>query len=267
MHLKAADYFVKHQTSIPVVFEGHEIFADTYPEGSTRHERLLEMERRVYQHVRGVVTISGYLAKSLQSRFGVQLPMRAQHDGIDEAMLLDTSGTADPRELIYTGSLQPWKGVPVAVAAMRLLPEYHLAVIGGEGKSLDELRRGAPANVTFLGQLSRPALRPHLQKAAIGLMPNLREPRSALYTFPLKLLEYSAAGKGIVASAIPIFDDLDVGRWVELARSGSVEGLAAAVRVRSEKGVDANAARAWAAQFVWPKQGVAMKQFLESVLG
>jgi len=266
MHLKAADHFAKRHAELPLVFEAHEIFADTYAEGTPKHQRLLELERRIYRHVRGVTTISGFLAKSLVSRFDLRLPLHVQHDGIDEAMLLDLPAVPDPHQLIYVGSLQPWKGVPVAVAAMHLLPEFHLTVIGGEGDSLEQLRQSASPNVTFLGQLSRAALRPHLQKAALGLMPNLLEPRSALYTFPLKLLEYSAAGKGIVASSIPVFDDLDVSSWLDLVPSGSPEALAAGVRARTEKGVDGRAARNWAAQYLWPKQGVAMKEFLSSVI-
>jgi glycosyltransferase involved in cell wall biosynthesis len=223
------------------------------------------MERRIYERVRGVVAISNYLGECVQSRFGLRVPVHVQHDGIDEAMLLDTADPPDARELIYTGSLQPWKGVPVAVEAMRLLPEFHLTVIGGEGKPLELLRQNAPANVTFLGQLPREDLRPHLQKAAIGLMPNLLEPRSALYTFPLKLLEYSAAGKGIVASRIPVFDHFDFSGWVSLVPSGSPVALAAAVRSLTQKGIDRGVAQAWAGRFLWKNQGVAMKEFLESV--
>lgn len=221
MHLKAADYIAKKYPPLPLVFEAHEIFADNYPETSPRHRKLLEMERRVYARVRGVVAISSYLAESLQTRFALRVPIRVQHDGIDKTMLLDSSVPPDTHELIYAGSLQPWKGVPVAIEAMRLLPEFHLTVLGGEGNPLELLRRNAPANVTFLGQINRDALSPFLQKANIGLMPNLLEPRSALYTFPLKLLEYSAAGKGIVASQIPVFDQLSVGGWVDLVPSGS----------------------------------------------
>ena len=149
---------------------------------------------------------------------------------------------------------------------MRLLPEFHLTVLGGEGKALELLRQSAPANVTFTGQITRDAMRPFLQKASIGLMPNLLEPRSALYTFPLKLLEYSAAGKGIVASRIPVFNQLEVGGWVSLVPSGSPEALAAPVRSLSQQGIDRQAAQAWASRFLWKNQGVAMKQFLESVL-
>ncbi len=263
MHVKAADAIRKRQPSLPLVFEAHEIFADTYPEDSAKHRSLIEIERGIYAHVCGAVAISSYLGECLKTRFNFQAPMRVQHDGIDETMLLDSSAYPDRRELIYTGSLQPWKGVPVAVEAMRLLPEFHLTLIGGEGESLEKLKRRAPANVTFLGQLTRKALLPHLRRANIGLMPNLLEPRSALYTFPLKLLEYSAAGKGIVSSQIPIFDQLDLKAWVNLAPSGSVEALAAAVRFLSERGIDRGAAQTWARQFLWENQGLAMKRFLE----
>lgn len=266
MHLKAADHITKRHPSLPLVFEAHEVFADTYPENSTKHQSLLEMERRIYAHVRGVVAISSYLAESLQKRFALSVPMIVQHDGIDETMLLDTATQPDIHELIYTGSLQPWKGVPIAIEAMRLLPEFHLTVLGGTGKSLELLRQNAPANVTFLGQVTREELRPFLQKANIGLMPNLLEPRSALYTFPLKLLEYSAAGKGIVASQIPIFDQLNLNGWVDLVPSGSPEALAAGVRSLTQRGIDRASARAWAGQFLWKNQGLAMKQFLEPLL-
>ncbi len=210
-----------------------------------------------------MVAISSYLAESLQSRYGLRVPVRVQHDGIDAGMLLDS--TEESHELIYAGSLQPWKGVTFAIEAMRLLPEFHLTVIGGEGKPLELLRRNAPGNVTFLGQLSRQALRPYLQKASIGLMPNLLEPRNALYTFPLKLLEYSAAGKGIVASGSRRSSGSIsmVGRnW---CRADRRRAIAAAVRTRMEKGIDRSAARTWAAQFLWEEQGRAMKQFLEAI--
>ncbi len=266
MHTKAADYLAKKHASLPLIFEAHEIFADTYPEGSAKHRELLAMERRIYTHVRGVVTISSYLGECLRDRFGLRVPMRAQHDGIDESMLLDATAPPEPHELIYAGSLQPWKGVPVAVEAMKLLPEYHLTVLGGEGQSLDAIRANAPANVTFLGQMPRSAMLPYLRKASIGLMPNLLEPRSALYTFPLKLLEYSAAGKGIVASRIPVFDQLDVAAWVELCPSGSAQALADSVRALAQRGANIAAAQNWARQFLWKNQGVALKQFFDNVL-
>jgi len=266
MHLKAADHIAKKHAALPLIFEAHEIFADSHPANSTKHRELLALEHRVHAHARAVVTISSYLAECLKERFGVKVPIRVQHDGIDEAMLLDTEITPDPHELIYAGSLQAWKGVPIAIAAMRLLPEFHLTVLGGDGKSLEDIRRDAPANVTFPGQVARETMRPFLAKASIGLMPNLLEPRSARYTFPLKLLEYSAAGKGIVASQIPVFDQLDVGAWTQLVPSGKADALAEGIRALSQRGVDRGAAQTWARQFLWPNQGLALKPFLEEAI-
>ncbi len=266
MHLKAADHIAAKHRALPLVFEAHEIFADTYPEDGVKHRDLLELQRRVQAHARATVTISRHLADCLRERFAVNSPIRVQHDGIDEAMLLDLAAAPDPHELIYAGSLQAWKGVPIALAAMRLLPDFHLTVLGGEGEALEKIRRDAPTNITFHGTVSREAMRPFLAKASIGLMPNLLEPRSALYTFPLKLLEYSAAGKGIVASQIPVFKNLDVNAWTELVPSGDVAALAAGVTALAQRGIDRHAAQTWARQFLWPKQGVALKSFLEDVL-
>src|SRR6202044_636472 len=110
------------------------------------------------------------------------------------------------------------------------------------------------------------ALGPYLARASIGLMPNLAEPTSALYTFPLKVLEYSAAGKGIVASRIPVFDGLPVHDWVRLGAPGVPSNLAAGVRFLAAAGPKREAARAWAGQFEWPAQGRLLFAFLESVI-
>ena len=74
MHTKAADDLRAHHPSLPLIFEAHEIFADTYPEDNAKHRKLLETERRIYAHVRGVVAISSFLAESLQKRFDLRAP-------------------------------------------------------------------------------------------------------------------------------------------------------------------------------------------------
>jgi glycosyltransferase involved in cell wall biosynthesis len=266
MHLKAANHFRRKGSGLPLVFEAHEIFADSYPPEHEKHREIALLERRLYPQFRGVVAISRHLLECLQRRYGVPGPSMVQHDGVEAELLQMTIAGADPAELIYTGSLQTWKGVPVAVAAMRLLPEFHLTVAGGRGEALEALKRDAPPNVTFLGHLSREALGPHLARASIGLMPNLAEPASALYTFPLKLLEYSAAGKGVVASRIPVFEGLPVDDWVRLVEPGSPEKLANGVRLLAQGGPKREAARAWAGQFAWPEQGRRLFAFLESVI-
>ena len=134
MHLKAADHLGRRQPALPLVFEAHEIFADSYSEASATYRGLFALETRIYAHARAIVAISPYLATCLRQRFPIRVPLTVQHDGIDESMLLDLARPPpDPRELIYAGSLQSWKGVSVAIDAMRLLPEFRLTVLGGAG--------------------------------------------------------------------------------------------------------------------------------------
>ena len=40
MHVKAADHLGKKHPALPLIFEAHEIFADTYSEGSAEHRLL-----------------------------------------------------------------------------------------------------------------------------------------------------------------------------------------------------------------------------------
>ena len=265
MHLKAAHYFTRKQPALKLVFEAHEIFADTYPEGSRQHEKLGRLQREVHDSASGVVAISEYLAECLRERYGNKEPVHVQHDGIDAGSAKTGYGELDDHQLIYVGSLQDWKGVPVAVEAMRLLPEFHLTVVGGQGEKLQALKNGAPDNVTFTGQVKRDEIPRLMARAGIGLIPNLLEPRSALYTFPLKLLEYSAAGKGIVASHIPVFESLDAGAWVKLVPGGSAKELAKGVRALVQAGPDREKARGWAQQFTWEKQGRELQEFLKQV--
>jgi hypothetical protein len=42
--------------------------------------------------------------------------------------------------------------------------------------------------------------------------------------------------------------------------------LAGGIRALSQRGIDRAAAQAWARQFLWPNQGIALQQFLEAQL-
>lgn len=265
MHVKAAYDLACDYPHHRFVFEAHEIFADTYPTGSEKFDKLTALEKEIHANAAGVVAISPYLAQCLRERYQPRGPIHVQHDGIDPEPGA-WNPTADNHQLIYVGSLQGWKGVPIAIEAMRQLPEFHLTVVGGQGEKLEELMKSAPKNVSFTGHVKREALPALLAQAGIGLMPNLLEPRSALYTFPLKLLEYSAAGKGIVASHIPVFDSVDAADWVKLVESGSPAALAAGIRELAQASPDREKARAWAEQFTWDKQGRRLKEFLEQVI-
>lgn len=113
----------------------------------------------------------------------------------------------DKKIIVYTGHLYSWKGVDTLALAARELPSNYLVVfVGGvpeDVKKLSDAHKGEP-NILIAGW------RPHAevplwQKAAdVLLLPNTaKENISKYYTSPMKLFEYMASKRPIVATDIP----------------------------------------------------------------
>src|SRR3989338_9501666 len=60
-HLKVAEFCLKEQFGIPLVFESHEIFSLGQVDSPEKFKRLFEQENYVYSHVQGLVAISNHL--------------------------------------------------------------------------------------------------------------------------------------------------------------------------------------------------------------
>ena len=173
---------------------------------------------RLLKHVttspslRTIVTMTQALRETLVSR-GVVLPNSiVLPDGIDTNRYTCASETPWPDArpvVLYTGHLFREKGIETLVEAARLLaPDVAVKVAGGMPQHVAEWHRRVveygPDNVEFLGHLP-PDRIPPLQKGAdLLVLPNSgRHPHSARYTSPMKVFEYMAAGKPIVASDVP----------------------------------------------------------------
>jgi glycosyltransferase involved in cell wall biosynthesis len=115
---------------------------------------------------------------------------------------------ADASLVCYTGHLFPSKGVYTLVESAGQLPEARFVIVGGMPQDVQALHRFAAsrhvANVQFVGHVP-PTQVPLYQAAAdVLVLPSSgREAISAHYASPLKLFEYMAAGRPIVASGLP----------------------------------------------------------------
>jgi glycosyltransferase involved in cell wall biosynthesis len=108
---------------------------------------------------------------------------------------------------VYTGHLFPWKGASVLVAAAASA-DFDVLIVGGRDD--DRARLAAEARVlgsdrvTFVPPVPPLEVPDYLAAADVLVLPNsARERISERYTSPLKLFEYLAAGRPIVASNLP----------------------------------------------------------------
>jgi glycosyltransferase involved in cell wall biosynthesis len=144
---------------------------------------------------------------------------------------------ADARVIGFVGRVRPWHGVDKLIEALAVArrehPELRLCVVGEDGDAARELqalvRRLDLENVvTFTG-----AVPPEEIPEALGAIDIAVAPYPALdrfYFSPLKIYEYMAAGRPVVASAIgQISDVLEDGRTGLLVPPGDVDALAAAL--------------------------------------
>lgn len=109
--------------------------------------------------------------------------------------------------IIYTGHLYGWKGVYTLAESAKLLPsDYVVIFVGGTDKDVKKFRQiyGSVETIKIVGHVKH-SLVPVWQKAGdVLILPNTaKEKISAFYTSPMKLFEYMASRRPIIATDIP----------------------------------------------------------------
>jgi glycosyltransferase involved in cell wall biosynthesis len=151
------------------------------------------------------------------------------------------SFTSSP-SIFYVGQLYPWKGAGLVVDVAARVRDARAVIVGGQTNwTADDPDITALAEqARTLGVADRVELRGHvpyervpaaLAEASVALLPLPDEPVARLFTSPLKLFDYMAAGVPIVASDLPSLREvLRNGENALLARAGDADAFAAAVR-------------------------------------
>lgn len=112
---------------------------------------------------------------------------------------LDVGG----RYIVYTGHFYSWKGIDSLIKAARLLPKDITVLLVGGDTPEDSLllKEKLSENIKLTGQKKYSEV-PFYLKAAdcLVITGTAKDERSNYFTSPLKLFEYMASGKPIVAS-------------------------------------------------------------------
>ena len=271
----------------PVVYESHgmahvfgaslgQLLSDAESASPRKQRRLASRERRVWKRADGYITITATLLRDLERAWGPRSHVSVVPDGMRlPAERTFTPARAGPRlKLAYAGHLYPWKGVDTLLRAVALLPGVELLVVGGHPAEPDLARLqslardlGIAERTEFTGLVAPSEVPSQLGRADVLVLPNSATAVSASYTSPLKLFEYLAAGRAIVASQLPALEEvLTHERNALLVRPDDPDALAEAVRrLAADRDLALRLARAafdLAPEFTWARRAERLEALL-----
>ena len=200
----------------------------------------MRREGRVWCGADGyIVTTTGNLTE-LEGRFGKRLRVAVIPNGtrLQPDRKFETLHPIPPLCVVYAGHLYPWKGVDVLLQALVNLDGVNATIIGGDAAEPDFQRLqdtsrsiGLGSRVEFVGMVEPSRVSGLLAKGDVLVLPSVGAGPAVNYTSPLKLFEYMAAGKPIVASNLPsIREVLRDGENAVLVEPGSPTALTSGLR-------------------------------------
>lgn len=132
----------------------------------------------------------------------------------------------DKHLVMYAGSLKKEKGVETLLEATAPLKKEVLVwIVGGTRKRVHKLKKRY-SHARFTGQVSHDDIPTYLKAADCLVLPNSsRVPVSARYTSPLKLFEYMAVKRPIVASNLASIHDTVSRREVDFFTPDNPDSL------------------------------------------
>lgn len=263
---------------LPLFYEVHDL-----PQHPARRAQLLAALRRC----RGVVAITRGLMDDVVAGGVAADSVRVLPDGYAPARFVGVPGREEARRrlalpldrplAVYTGHLFPWKGAHVLVEAAARDPSFDAVLVGGrpdDRRRIEALVAERRAeNVRLVPPVPPGEVPAWLAAADVLVLPNSgAETISARYTSPLKLFEYLAAARPIVASDLPSLREvLTHDRNAILAAPDDPDALAAGIRAAladpPRSGRLAAAARADADRYTWDARADGILEFVRARSG
>ena len=251
--------WLRRVTGVPMLLE---VNAPLYEERATHGTLALKglarwSERTVWRGADKCLPVTDVLADYVRADGVPEDRIAVIPNGVGESFL---DGSADGTSvrarhglegklvLGFTGFVRPWHGIDKVIdllATDRLPAEAHLLMVG-DGPARAELeeqarRLGVAERVTFTGVVQREAVPDYVAAFDIALQPHV-----VAYASPLKLIEYLALGRPIVAPDSPnICEILDHEQTGLLFPAGNTEAFGEAiVRLANDAGLRAHLGQA-----------------------
>lgn len=208
-----AKVYIPCQVKIKKIFEAHLLqLHSPHIEALVQDPTLLRF-----------VVISSALRQAYARCYpGLITKLSVHHDGAvpttqpERTATIKPSLRSDKLNAAYIGNLYPGKGMELIESLLPIADFCHFHIIGGQGEELDHWKKqcATASNITFHGFCS-PAeveamrsefdclLAPFQTSVMVGPTTN-----AAQWMSPLKIFEYMASGKPIIASDLPVIREV-----------------------------------------------------------
>lgn len=276
---------LKKLTGLPLILEVNApLYAERRAHGGLSLVPVARWaERAVWRAADAVLPVTEVLAEHVRQAGVPDDRILVVQNGVNEAFLAQQDASAvrhrlglkDKLVLGFVGFIRPWHGLDRVIDWLARQPDrarLHLLAIG-TGPALPDLRRqvealGIADSVTFTGVVGRAELPPYVAAFDLAL-----QPRVVDYASPLKVFEYMAAGRAIVAPAARnIREILEDGRTALLFDESDPQALDAALRRLCDDGVlraalgEAAAAHLLARDWTWAANALRVERLAEVLL-
>jgi glycosyltransferase involved in cell wall biosynthesis len=231
---------------------GIETCAESHAHTSNQGRPLLRLvSASKHRAFRAWVTISRRLAEHYRSLGVPAHKLMVLPDACDLRLFLRPNevltslspySEAGPH-VVYAGHLYDFKGIPTILDTAVRLPRVLFHFVGGWSEDIARQKSRAAqlglSNVRFHGLQPQSLLPPYLWHADVLLLTHAADHPSAEWTSPLKLGEYLASGKPVIASDIPGIREWMTDKEVEFVKPGDPAVLASCIKGLLEDGTRA----------------------------
>jgi len=240
--------------------------------------RFLETSLLRSRRLLRLVVISEALKNLYVSRFDIRSETIVCHDAATPPngtppVDYPWPSSRNTLQIGYTGHLHQGRGIEVILECATRLPQYDFHVVGGEPKDVAFWKAQGAPNVYFHGFIEPSKVASVRRLCDVLVMPyqtNLLLPHCRVNTSswmsPMKLFEYMASGKAIVASDLPVLREVLNEEMAILVSPGDTDAWGRAMQ-RCEDGhfrefLAKNARRAFLENYTWEQRA---KKVLEGV--
>jgi len=234
------------------------------------------------QRVARVISIT-HAMKEVLRESGYPRDILVAPDAVDVALFDIPLGKDDARRqlnlpmekwiVMYTGTIhEPWKGTDLLYeAAARFEDDYLFVLVGGKPHYVDYFRRFHPdrSNVVLVGHKPHHEIPSYLKAADVLVLPNSgKEEISRVSTSPMKLFEYMASGRPIIASDLPSLREILNEGNALLVPPDDPEALAEGIRTLAQDSARgellAREARKDCERYTWRERAERVLSFIQS---